>query len=123
MSALYWPASFLNLLTLDRVLLWFQKILTKLKKFLFTEQTLSFAGSIGTTQKLSLIDHQSKGATRFDDLPDELLLVICRYLSPVHVFNAFLDCNNRTFRCILGYRTNINLTNWSYTDLQSILDL
>jgi hypothetical protein len=119
MSALYWLASFLNL---DKVLLWFQKISAKLKKLLFTEQILASAGSIGTIQKLSLTDHQFKHVTRFDNLPDELFLAICRYLSLAHVLNAFLDCNNRTFRCISDYRTNMNLAKWSYTDLQSILD-
>ena len=120
MSIRYWLARFLNVVILNRAWSWFQKILTRWKKHLFKEQTLLSASSIDT-QKRSLADHQSKRMTRFDDLPDELLLVICRYLSPAHVLNAFLDYDSRTFRCIFDYRTNINLTKWSYTDLQSIL--
>ena len=115
MSALSWLAGFLNVLTLRRVWLWFQKI--------FTKQKLSSTDSIDTTEKRSLTDDQSERETRFEDLPDELMLAICRYLSPPHVLNAFLDCNSRMFRCISDYHTHINLTNWSYTDLQSIRGL
>ena len=92
MSALSWLAGFLNVLTLRRVWLWFQKI--------FTKQKLLSTGSIDTIEKRSLTDDQSECVTRFEDLPDELLLAICRYLSPPHVLNAFLNCNSRMFRCI-----------------------
>ena len=115
MSGLSWLAGFLSVLTLRRVWLWFQKI--------FTKQKLSSTDSIDTTEKRSLTDDQSERVTRFEDLPDELMLAICRYLSPPHVLNAFLDCNSRMFRCIFDYHTHINLTNWSYTDLQSIRGL
>jgi hypothetical protein len=115
MLGLSWLAGFLSVLTLRRVWLWFEKI--------FTKQKLSSTDSIDPTEKRSLTDDQSERVTRFEDLPDELILGICRYLSPPRVLYAFLDCNSRTFRCISDYHTHINLTNWSYTDLQSIRGL
>jgi hypothetical protein len=65
--------------------------------------------------------HSSKSITGFDDLPDELLLIICRYLTPVHVLNAFLNYNDRLFHCITDYRTHVDLTRYSYEDYQNSL--
>jgi hypothetical protein len=61
--------------------------------------------------------------TRFHDLSDDVLLMICRYLSPIHVIKAFLDCDDRMFSCISEYRHYMNLSACSYTDLRYFLKL
>ena len=55
--------------------------------------------------------------TNFDDLPNEILLLICPYLKPSWSFKAFLNCHPRLSRCIEEYYQNIDLTNSSYLDL------
>jgi len=47
----------------------------------------------------------------FEDLPDELLLIICSYLSPYHILKAFNDLNTRLNCTINQYRQNIDLRN------------
>jgi hypothetical protein len=69
------------------------------------------------------VKHPIECVTRFDDLPDEILLIICRYLNPAHVLQAFFNYNNRMFSCISDYRQNINLTQCSFTDVQYFLRL
>ena len=56
-----------------------------------------------------------------EDLPNELLLIICRYLSPTEVLNGFLQYSSRTSQCISDYSLRLNLTNYSYGDVQYIL--
>ena len=61
--------------------------------------------------------------THFSGLPDEIVLMICRYLTPAHVIKAFLDYNDRMFGCISEYRHRMNLTKCSYTDFRYFLKL
>jgi hypothetical protein len=57
------------------------------------------------------------------DLPDEVLLIICRYLHPVDVLRAFLKINSdRLHRLILDYRTNLVLNTLSYSDFRFMVD-
>jgi hypothetical protein len=60
--------------------------------------------------------------TRFDDLSDELILMMCHYLTPVDVIKAFYDYSCRLFRCIDRYRKHINLTRCSYNDFQYFME-
>ena len=106
---------FLSEVILDRVWLWFQKI--------FIKQAIVFTGSTDTVKQQSSTDYQFEHVIQLEDLPDELLLAICRYSRPVQVLNGFLDCNSRMFRCISDYLTHIDLTNCSYFDLQTIRNL
>ena len=59
--------------------------------------------------------------TEFDDLPDEIILLICHYLTPAEVLKVFSHDDHRLFRCIQQYRENIDLTNSSYNDFQFFL--
>ena len=60
-----------------------------------------------------------KDVTNFDDLPDEIILLICRYLTPAQVLEAFSHADDgQLFNCIQEYRQNIDLTKSSYSDLQ-----
>jgi hypothetical protein len=45
----------------------------------------------------------------FEQLPDELLLIICSYLSSYHILKAFNDLNYRLNSTISQYRQNIDL--------------
>jgi len=73
------------------------------------------------TKKMTRQETPIKRMTHFDNLPDELLLLICSYLTPAHVLNVFLGYNERVFRCVFDYRTNLDLTKCSYTDYQYIV--
>lgn len=73
--------------------------------------------------KTKQIKHGVKHFTCFNDLPDEILLMICHYLSPAHVLEAFFHYNTRLFSCISQYRQNIDLTKCSYTDLKLFLSV
>jgi hypothetical protein len=44
----------------------------------------------------------------FEQLPDELLLIICSYLSPYHIIKAFNDLNSRLNSTISEYRQNVD---------------
>lgn len=54
--------------------------------------------------------------TCLNDLPDEIILLICRYLKPIHVLRSFIDCNKRLFSCISEYHQRIDLTKCSCED-------
>ncbi|CAM4884230.1 unnamed protein product [Rotaria socialis] len=57
------------------------------------------------------------------DLPDEVLLMICRYLQPVDVLRAFFkSTSDRLHRLILGYRTNLVLSTLSYAEFRFVVD-
>jgi len=45
----------------------------------------------------------------FGQLPDELLLIICSYLSPYHIIKGFNDLNYRLNCTINQYRENVDL--------------
>ncbi|CAF0868358.1 unnamed protein product [Rotaria sp. Silwood1] len=45
----------------------------------------------------------------FEQLPDEVLLIICSYLSPFHIIKTFNDLNYRLNCTISQYRQNIDL--------------
>ncbi|CAF3745261.1 unnamed protein product [Rotaria sp. Silwood1] len=49
--------------------------------------------------------------------------MICNYLTPIHILKAFYNYDNRIFSCISDYRQNIDLTKYSYSDLQYFLQL
>lgn len=56
--------------------------------------------------------------TRFENLPDELILSILSYLSPVEIFSSFLDMNRRFNRTITFYRENIFLGHLSREEFE-----
>jgi hypothetical protein len=60
--------------------------------------------------------------TCFEDLPDEILLLTCRYLSPVHVLDSLLNLNNRLNQTITLYREKIFLSHLSYKDFYHLID-
>lgn len=59
---------------------------------------------------------------RLEALPDELLLCVCRYLSPLEIFDSFLNLNHRLNKTITFYRENIFLAHLSRTDLPKLLE-
>jgi hypothetical protein len=61
--------------------------------------------------------------TRFNDLSDEVLLIVCGYLTPAHVIKTFLNYDDRMFSCISEYRDKMNLAKCSYADFQYFLKL
>jgi hypothetical protein len=62
-----------------------------------------------------------KNLTHFDDLTEEILRIICHYLSPAHVLSAFFKYDKRLFSCISEYRQNIDLSKRSYSDFKYFL--
>lgn len=67
------------------------------------------------------MEQVKKKATHFSALPDEILLLICRYLAPHHVLKAFLHYDERMFRFIREYRQRLDLTGSSYADWNFLL--
>jgi hypothetical protein len=67
---------------------------------------------------------QWRKVTRFTDLPNEILLIICEYLRPVDVLRAFLssDTSDRLHCLIIDYRTHIDLSELSYTEFRYMMD-
>jgi hypothetical protein len=47
--------------------------------------------------------------SNLEDLPDEILIEICIYLSAFDILNAFGQLNNRLERTITQFRSDINL--------------
>jgi hypothetical protein len=60
--------------------------------------------------------------TCFEDFPDEILLLICRYLSPVHILNSLLNLNKRLNKTISSYREKIFLSHLSHQDFNHLLN-
>ena len=60
----------------------------------------------------------------FDDLPDEILLMIFRYLPRIDVLRVFNsnDPSDRFHRLILDYRTKLYLRNLRYADFRYLID-
>ena len=74
------------------------------------------------TETLRVLEQPAeKRISGLDDLPNELFLMISQYLSPTEVLNGFLQYSSRTSQCISDYSLRMNLTNYSYNDLQFIL--
>jgi len=67
---------------------------------------------------LNLIPKQ----TCFEDFPDEILLLICRYLSPVNVLDSLLNLNDRLNQTISSYREKIYLSHLSYKDFYHLIN-
>ena len=64
---------------------------------------------------------KDKTFTQFEDLPNEIVLLICRYLTAAEVLDAFVDRNERFLSCLSKYRQNIDFTKCSYRDFQVLL--
>lgn len=60
--------------------------------------------------------------TLFEDLPDEIFLLICRYLSQINILDSFSQLNKRYTQTITFYRENIFLSHLTYNELQHFLD-
>lgn len=60
--------------------------------------------------------------TCFEDLPDEILLIICRYLSQVDILDSLLNLNQRLNRTITNYREKIFLSHLSYNDFYHLIN-
>ncbi|CAF3542006.1 unnamed protein product [Rotaria sp. Silwood1] len=60
--------------------------------------------------------------TCFEDLPDEILLFICRYLSQVNILDSLLNLNNRLNKTISSYREKIFLSHLSYKDFNNLIN-
>jgi hypothetical protein len=60
--------------------------------------------------------------TCFEDFPDEILLLICRYLSPVHILDSLLNLNKRLNKTISSYREKIFLSHLSHQDFNHLLN-
>ncbi|CAF1470628.1 unnamed protein product [Adineta ricciae] len=58
----------------------------------------------------------------FEDLPDEILLSICRYLSPINILDSFLHLNHRLHRTIVSYREQIYLSHLSKKECFHLLN-
>ncbi len=60
--------------------------------------------------------------TCFEDFPDEIILLICRYLSPVNVLDSLLNLNSRLNQTISSYREKIYLSHLSSKDFYHLID-
>ena len=60
--------------------------------------------------------------TIFEDLPDEILLEICRYLHCSHVLYSFFDLNSRLNQTITSYSQHVWFRRASYRQLLHIYD-
>lgn len=58
----------------------------------------------------------------FEDLPDEILLEICRYLHCSHVLYSFFDLNSRLNRTITSYSQHVWFRRASYCQLLHIYE-
>jgi len=70
----------------------------------------------------SLIYNHSLKQSSFEDLPDEILLSICRYLSPINILDSLLNLNQRLNQTISSYREKIFLSHLSYKDFNHLLN-
>ena len=59
--------------------------------------------------------------TTFEDLPDEILLLICRYLSQLDILDSFSNLNKRYTKTITFYRENIFLSHLTSNELEHFL--
>lgn len=57
----------------------------------------------------------------FEDLPDEIILSVCRYLSQVNILDSFLNLNIRLNRTISSYREQIYLSHLTKHEFNRIL--
>ncbi|CAF0932756.1 unnamed protein product [Adineta steineri] len=58
----------------------------------------------------------------FEDLPDEILLSICSYLSQVNILDSLLNLNKRLNKTIISYRERIFLSHLSYKDFYHLMN-
>ncbi|CAF0864912.1 unnamed protein product [Rotaria sordida] len=70
----------------------------------------------------SIIHKHVSKQTCFEDLPDEIILVICRYLSQVNILDSLLNLNNRLNKTISSYREQIFLSHLSYQDFYHLIN-
>ena len=61
--------------------------------------------------------------TRFENLPDEMLLTILRYLRPLDILDSFLDLNARLNRTITNYRERIVISHLSRIENSVMCDM
>jgi hypothetical protein len=52
----------------------------------------------------------------FEQLPDELLLIICSYLTPYHIIQSFNNLNSRLNRTINYYRENLDFRELNFRE-------
>lgn len=69
-----------------------------------------------------LIPNYLSKNTCFEDLPDEVLLLFCRYLSQVDILDSLLNLNNRLNQTITIYREKIFLSHLSFKDFHHLVD-
>ena len=89
-------------------------------RFEFNEKFYHYFQTLSCTEQRTMICEELNGrrVTRFGDLSNKLLLMICRYLKSVDVLNAFLKIGSCYLMCTSDYYTRINLTNYFYTDIE-----
>jgi hypothetical protein len=83
-----------------------------------------FVSLIGSSEKQMsrrILDRHSRPLC-FEQLPDEILLSICHYLSPVDVLDSIFNLNARLNRTIASYREKIYFHHLSYRDFNHLLN-
>lgn len=60
--------------------------------------------------------------TSFEDLPDEIFLLICRYLSQLNILDSFTHLNKRFNQSITFFRENIFLSHLTHGELEHFLE-
>lgn len=70
----------------------------------------------------STINQCSSKKTCFEDLPDEILLYMCRYLSQVNILDSLLNLNTRINKSITSYRERICISHLSHKDFQHLIN-
>ena len=69
----------------------------------------------------SLVHNHISKTKCLEDLPDEIVLLICRYLSQVNILDSFLNLNSRLNKAITRYREKIFLSHLSYHDFHRLI--
>ena len=60
--------------------------------------------------------------TTFEKLPDEILLLICGYLSQVDILDSFLNLNERLNKTIASYRQKIYFSHLSFNEFHHLIN-
>jgi len=77
---------------------------------------------MSVTGKSSLAEEQIEHRSCFMDLPDEIILTICHYLTPTEALIAFIECNIRLFSCLSDYHKKVDLTKASWGVFSNYLE-
>lgn len=78
--------------------------------------------SLSLDKKKADMSFESISRKSFEDFPDEIFLLICRYLSQLNILDSFSNLNKRFNQTITFYRENIFLSHLTHGELEHFLE-